>query len=170
MKKLILIGGTMGVGKTTVCQRLKKDLDKSVFLDGDWCWDMHPFVVSSETKEMVMNNITFQLQQFLNCSTIDYVIFCWVMHEQMIIDEILSKLDLTDVKVYPISLMCSEETLIKHISKDIERGIRQEDVLKRSLNRLKMYEQLKTIKIDVSNQEVDDVVIQIKSHMNIGGE
>ena len=39
MKTLYLIGGTMGVGKTTVCQLLKKKLPKNVFLDGDWCWD-----------------------------------------------------------------------------------------------------------------------------------
>ena len=39
MKTLYLIGGTMGVGKTTVSQQLKKDLANSVFLDGDWCWD-----------------------------------------------------------------------------------------------------------------------------------
>ena len=38
MKTIYLIGGTMGVGKTTVSQQLKKELPKSVFLDGDWCW------------------------------------------------------------------------------------------------------------------------------------
>ena len=37
MKRLILIGGSMGVGKTTVCNELKLQLKKSVFLDGDWC-------------------------------------------------------------------------------------------------------------------------------------
>ena len=52
MKKLYLIGGTMGVGKTTTCQILKRKLDKSVFIDGDWCWDMHPFVVNKETKNL----------------------------------------------------------------------------------------------------------------------
>ena len=49
-KILYLIGGTMGVGKTTVCQRLKMDLPNSVFLDGDWCWDANPFQVTEETK------------------------------------------------------------------------------------------------------------------------
>ena len=39
MKRLYLIGGPMGVGKTTVCRELQKRLDRSVFLDGDWCWD-----------------------------------------------------------------------------------------------------------------------------------
>ena len=37
MKRLYLIGGPMGVGKTTVCRALQKSLDRSVFLDGDWC-------------------------------------------------------------------------------------------------------------------------------------
>ena len=35
MKTIYLIGGTMGVGKTTVCQQLKQDLFNSVFLNGD---------------------------------------------------------------------------------------------------------------------------------------
>ena len=54
MKSLYLIGGPMGVGKTAVCQRLKKELSDSVFLDGDWCWDASLFYVTEETKEMVM--------------------------------------------------------------------------------------------------------------------
>lgn len=31
MKRLIMIGGTMGVGKTSVSKQLKKKLDHSVF-------------------------------------------------------------------------------------------------------------------------------------------
>ena len=52
----------MGVGKTTVCQYLKNQLNNSVFLDGDWCWDAHPFLVTDETKKMVMHNICFLLK------------------------------------------------------------------------------------------------------------
>ena len=68
MKTLYLIGGTMGVGKTTVSQQLKKDLANSVFLDGDWCWDADPFQVTDETKAMVMDNICYLLNNFLHCS------------------------------------------------------------------------------------------------------
>ena len=57
MKTLYMIGGTMGVGKTTVCQQLKRSLPNSVFLDGDWCWDASPFQVTDETKSMVIDNI-----------------------------------------------------------------------------------------------------------------
>ena len=65
MKTLYMIGGTMGVGKTTVCQLLKQDLPNSVFLDGDWCWDASPFQVTDETKAMVTNNICYLLNNFL---------------------------------------------------------------------------------------------------------
>ena len=54
MKKLFIIGGTMGIGKSTVSQILKQKLPNSVFLDGDWCWDSSPFQVTAETKEMVI--------------------------------------------------------------------------------------------------------------------
>ena len=67
MKTLYMIGGTMGVGKTTVGQQLKRTLPNSVFLDGDWCWDASPFQVTDETKSMVIDNICYLLNNFLKC-------------------------------------------------------------------------------------------------------
>ncbi len=58
----------MGVGKTTSCRILKTKLPFSVFLDGDWCWDSHPFVVTEETKRMVVDNICYLLNNFIKCS------------------------------------------------------------------------------------------------------
>lgn len=125
MKRLIFIGGTMGIGKTTVSQVLKKEMSQSVFLDGDWCWDMSPFIVNEETKAMVMDNICYLLNNYLQCSQYENVIFCWVMHEQAIIDEILSRLDLSFCHVYVFSLICSKEKLEANIQKDICQGKRQ---------------------------------------------
>ena len=99
MKRLYLIGGPMGVGKTTVCQELKRLTAPSVFLDGDWCWDMEPFQVTAETKAMVQENIAFLLGQFLRCSAYETVIFCWVMHQREIIQELLARLPLEGVEV-----------------------------------------------------------------------
>lgn len=158
MKRLVMIGGTMGIGKTTVSQKLKYKLKNSVCLDGDWCWDMHPFVINDETKTMVINNIVYQLNQFLLCSSIENIIFCWVMHEQSIIDDILSRLNLEDCQVYNISLVCQKKVLIEHIQKDINLGLRKRDVLQRSLERLNNYDQLKTMKIDITYKSVEDVV------------
>ena len=101
----------MGVGKTTVCQQLKQELPNSVFLDGDWCWDANPFQVTDETKAMVTNNICYLLNNFLKCSAYENIIFCWVMHEQRIIDSILEKLDTQNCEVKCISLVADEKTL-----------------------------------------------------------
>ena len=140
---------------------LKTKLDKSVFLDGDWCWDMHPFMVNEETKKLVLENICMLLNNDLKCSVFDHIIFCWVMHEQSIIDDLLSRLDLNDVKVIAISLVCQKEALEKRIQKDIDQGIRKPDVLARSVERLEMYQKLNTYKIDVSNKTIEEIVKEI---------
>lgn len=153
MKTLYLIGGTMGVGKTTVSKILAEKLSESVFLDGDWCWDMHPFNVCDETKKMVIGNICHNLQSFINCSVIKNIVFCWVMHEQSIIDDILAKTDTNGVRVINISLICSPEALEKRLKKDIKAGLRNadDDIIGRSISRLPLYDALKTEKICVSD-------------------
>ena len=161
MKTLYLIGGTMGVGKTTVCRELKNQLHRSVFLDGDWCWDMNPFVVTEETKAMVLDNITALLGNFLRCSAYDHVIFSWVMHQQSIVDTILGRLDLTDVKVVSVSLVCSREALLQRLYRDVEAGIRQPDILLRSPQRLSLYDSMNTEKIDTSHATVAQTVQEI---------
>lgn len=161
MKKLYLIGGTMGVGKTTVCQILKQKLEQAVFLDGDWCWDAHPFQVNEETKAMVMDNICYLLNNFLSCSAYRNIIFCWVMHEQRIVDSILSRLCLEDCEVKNVSLICSRETLSRRLEKDIRAGIRQRDVLERSVDRLKLYQTLNTVKVDVSEISAEEAAEKI---------
>jgi broad-specificity NMP kinase len=161
MKKIYLIGGTMGVGKTTVCQHLKMKLSNSVFLDGDWCWDMHPFQVTEETKKMVLQNICFLLNQFIHCSVYENIIFCWVMHEQSIIDTILASIDKRNCEVKIVSLVCNEQTLRNRLEKDIDKGLRSEDVIARSISRIPYYESLNTIKIDTSSKNIVEIVFEI---------
>ncbi|MBQ8617933.1 MAG: AAA family ATPase [Clostridia bacterium] len=161
MKHLYMIGGPMGVGKTAVCQALKMQLDKSVFLDGDWCWDMHPFIVTEETKAMVTGNIVHMLSAFLRCSELDHVIFGWVMHEQAIIDGILAQLPLEGCQVHVVSLVCSEDSLRVRLRKDIDAGLRTPDVIGRSLARLPMYDVLDTQKIDTTHMTIDEVAKSI---------
>lgn len=158
MKTLYLIGGTMGVGKTTISKQLKQALNQSVFLDGDWCWDMHPFIVNEETKAMVLDNICHLLNNFIHCSSYENIIFCWVMHEQSIIDDILKKLDTSNLNIKSISLISDEASLTQRIAKDIASNLRQPDVLKRSLERLAMYQELNTIKIDTSNKDIPTII------------
>ena len=160
-KTIYLIGGPMGVGKTTVCQLLKRRLDHAVFLDGDWCWDSDPFVVNDETKAMVLDNISHVLNNFIACSAYENVILCWVMHEQSIIDHILSHVDMGECEIRLISLTADEDTLIDRLNKDIEQGIRTPEVIGRSLAKLPLYDKLDTIKIDTTGKTPEQIVNEI---------
>ena len=160
MKKLYLIGGTMGVGKTTVCGELKKMLSACVFLDGDWCWDLNPFRVTEATKAMVMDNICAMLANFIRCADIENIVFCWVMHEQSIIDEILSRLDWSGCEVGTFSLVCSEEELRARLQKDVDAGIRQPDILDRSAARIPLYAGLNTVKIETSGKSPQRIAME----------
>lgn len=153
----------MGSGKTTVSQKLKILLNKSIFLDGDWCWNMDPFIVNNETKKMVLENITFLLNNFLKCSEYENVIFCWVMHEENIIQDIIKKLESSNYKLYKFSLICSKEELKKRIMKDVENGIRDENVLERSYIKMDNYKMMDTIKINTDKISVEEIVIQIEN-------
>ncbi len=150
MKRLYLVGGPMGVGKTAACQQLKRLLPGSAYLDGDWCWDMHPFLVTEETRAMVMDNIAHTLSNFLHCSTIQNVILSWVMHEQAILDDLLARLPLDNCEAVSVSLVASPDVLRARLRSDIDAGLRSENVIERSLARLPMYAQVKSVKLDTS--------------------
>ena len=151
MKNLIIINGTMGVGKTATSRELQKLLPNCVFLDGDWCWDMSPFIVNAETKNMVVDNISYLLNNYISCSVYENIIFSWVMHRQGILDDLVSRLEKYDCILYKFSLVCSEQSLISRIIKDVEQGTRTKDVINRSVQRLKNYYEMDTHKIDVSD-------------------
>ena len=165
MKNLIVINGTMGVGKTTVSQELKRQLPGCAFLDGDWCWDMDPFVVNTETKEMVQDNIVYLLNRFISCSIYENIVFCWVMHQQEILQGLLDRLHTASCNVYCFSLLCSRETLESRMRQDITAGRRTSDVLERSLSRLDNYRFMDTISIDTTDRTVVQAVEQICSFL-----
>ena len=165
MKNLIIVGGTMGVGKTATCRELQKILPGNVFLDGDWCWDMHPFVVTDETKAMVNSNITHLLNGFLACSEFENVIFCWVLHEQHILDDLINVLNLNGCTTHCFSLVSTEQALVERLNRDIAAGKRGSDITGRSVARISLYDELDTVKIDVSTISPADAARRITEHM-----
>lgn len=157
-KKLIIINGTMGVGKTTVCKELHQRLERAVWLDGDWCWMMHPWDFREENKVMVIDNITYQLRNFLKNSSFDYLIFSWVIHQESIFDLILDKLKGLEFELFRITLTCSEGDLRSRMSKD---G-RDDHGIEESIRRLQLYQRMNTIKVDTSEMMVLEVVERIR--------
>lgn len=161
MKTLYFIGGPIGVGKTTVSRELLRLLPRCAFLDGDWCWTMHPFTVTEETKAMVTDNIVHILGNFLRCSEFENVVFCWVMHQQQIIDGLLAQLPLEGVRFVNISLYCTPEALTERIRCDIAAGLRDEAAIERALAYLPLYDALDSVKVDTTGLTAADIAARI---------
>ena len=169
MKHLYLIGGPMGVGKTALGQHLKHSLDNAIFLDGDWCWNADPFIVNDETIAMVTDNICYLLNCFLHSTVYENIVFCWVLHQQSIIDEILGRLDTENCDVRVISFLASEETLRQRILCDIQAGTRSLDVVQRSLDRLPLYQTIQSYKIQtdvLSVEQIAEIVIGLSGKID----
>jgi hypothetical protein len=47
---IIIINGSLGVGKSSVAEALHLKFDKSVSLDGDYIGDVHPFEIYDDTR------------------------------------------------------------------------------------------------------------------------
>lgn len=162
MKTLYLIGGPMGVGKTTVSRELLQALPRCGMLDGDWCWTMQPFIVTDETKAMVLDNITHTLANFIRCSEFDNIVFCWVMHQQQIIDDVLACLPLAGVRVVCISLTAQPEALTERICRDISAGLRDETAIARALAYLPLYDNVQSVKLDTTALSAAEIAEQIR--------
>ena len=127
MKKLIFVNGTMGVGKSAVCNELKKLLAPCAFLDGDWCWDLTPFAVTQETKELVLSTAA------------ENVLFSWVMPRREIVDELLARIG-AKTQFFLFTLTARPDTVRARLEGDVAAGRRTPDVIARALARLPLYE------------------------------
>ena len=110
-KKLILISGSPCVGKTSVGTQLFESYNNSAYLDGDWCWCVHPFSVTDSRLRNGDRSMSFVLSNYLD-SDFEYVFFTSVVLTDLRIREgILNGITAGDYEIIAFTLTCSEETL-----------------------------------------------------------
>ena len=147
MKRLIIVNGTMGAGKSTLCEGLLKALPAAFYLDGDWCWRMDPFIVDEENKAMVVDHIVHLLRGFLTNSHFENVIFCWVIHQAAIFDSIIDPLADISFRLDRLTLMLSPQQLRAHFARDVAAGRRRMADAQASVDRLALYQDMDTFKL-----------------------
>jgi len=143
MKKLVILSGTMGVGKTAVGRELALRLPACAFLDGDWCWTYRRELVNEETKALVEGNIIHMLRGYLRSQSYENIVFAWVLHRQEIWDAILRGLEGLEYKLHPFVLMASKETFRERFLSDVVRGMRRAEDLEPAWERMGMYDNVR---------------------------
>ena len=153
---LIFINGTMGAGKTTTARALQKIMPPCVFSDGDNFWDMHPFAVNERSKRMVLQNISAVLSNFLESGLFENILFCWVMHEESIVKEILSRMPGLPFRFFLFTLTCGERTLTERLAADVAAGARSGGIFARSKDRAARYDEMLSCKIDTDGRSPEE--------------
>ncbi|HOA14942.1 MAG TPA: AAA family ATPase [Bacillota bacterium] len=157
MKKLIVVSGTMGVGKTATCKVLYKMAPRSAWLDGDWCWLMNPWDMSDENKAMAMGNISTVLCSYLYNSTFSNVIFSWVLHKKETIDDLLGRLSGRPYELHAYSLVCTPEELARRMRMDGRDPMQ----IKASSDRLQLYHDIGWPVVDTTGMSAEETAREI---------
>ena len=148
-KHLVVLNGPMGVGKTAVGKRLADRLAPALFLDGDWCWDLHPFTVTADTKALVLKNIRTFLENGLACPAVETLVFVWVLQEEAAALELLAGLE-EQAEILRVTLEADGAVLAGRVSRDIAAGKREPGSVERSLSYQKFYPGQRTLHLDTS--------------------
>ena len=152
----------MGVGKSTICKILYKKMDKSIWLDADWCWMMNPICFTDENINMIESNTLFLLRNYLNNTFYQNVIFSWVIDKEVVFKRFLSKLKDIDYKLVIVTITCLEEELKKRLR---QRGIEDEIFLDSIINS-NLYDEMKSKKIDNTYNSIEESVNKVLDAIN----
>lgn len=171
MKKVILLSGPYGVGKTTLANYLVNYLNKTVMFDGEWAWFQgNNWNFTEKNKQMALDNICYVLSNFLKNDDFDIIVFSWVLHKKedhdLIIDSL--KQNEIDFELFDISLIADSNTLQKRLRNRISNKATEfnamygneqiKKALQGSLNKLHKIMELDNIKLNVSNMNKEEVL------------
>jgi len=137
-------------------------MDKSIWLDADWCWMMNPICFTDENINMIESNTLFLLRNYLNNTFYQNVIFSWVIDKEVVFKRFLSKLKDIDYKLVIVTITCLEEELKKRLR---QRGIEDEIFLDSIINS-NLYDEMKSKKIDNTYNSIEESVNKVLDAIN----
>ena len=163
MKKLILVCGANGIGKSTACKRLIEILPSSAYIDSDYCRYMSPFSFSTGEMAVVVSIISNMMINYFSLSTINNVIFQYGFHglRRQTFNRILALLDENGIKYKfcPILLECSLEENMRRMQNDNRDS---ERINRAIVNTRNIYDEFCYPTIDVTQLSPEETASKMK--------
>ena len=164
------------MGRLEIENALVDCLENAVLLDGDKLFhygreNVHHYDQRSDGA-LVMDTLLNILKGHLNNSNHKTIIFGWGMHLEETHKRVLDAVADSPCKVFNISLVCNEETVLEKTRLALlkERKVwdkicdlELQTLSFRTMNRLQCYELLSTIKIDISGRSPEEVADYIRN-------
>ena len=158
-KKLILISGSPCVGKTAVGTQLFESYDNSAYLDGDWCWCVHPFSVTDPRLRNGDKSMSFILSNYLDLDFETVFFTSVVLTDARIREGILNGITSKDYTIIGFTLTCSEETLKKRHDKRGDEG-------ETNYYWLHLPPYPSDLVIDTDSKSIREIVREMKMHID----
>ncbi|MHB1485773.1 MAG: GNAT family N-acetyltransferase [Saccharofermentanales bacterium] len=161
IKKLIVILGANGIGKSTVSAALFKKLPNSAYIESDYCRMINPAGFTDETIAVNKKNILDLMLNYFNSSTIQNVIFPYGFHghRKQVFEALLNDLKKkVKFRFYPILLVCDEAENIRRMKAD---GREDERITRGIIKTRALYDEYDYPRIDVTNITVIKTVDSI---------
>ena len=106
---IIIINGSLGVGKSSVAERLHYKFDKSVHLDGDCIGDVQPFRIYDEARRNHLYRTMELLIGFHQKNGYSNFVINYVFESPASLQELLAFLHPLDPSIHCYWLTCEEE-------------------------------------------------------------
>lgn len=116
---IIIINGSLGVGKSSVAEQLQYKFDISVHLDGDCIGDVHPFEIYDEARIRHLYRTLELLVGFHQKNGYPNFVINYVFESPESLQELLNLLRPLDTAIHTYWLTCDEAEQAKRIR---ERG------------------------------------------------
>ena len=106
---IVILNGSVGVGKTTVAWALSESFDKSVMLDGDYIGAVHPFGIYDDARVTYLYKTLAHLIAFHQEHGYTNFVINYVFESPESLAELVSRLRPLDGDIYKFWLTCSED-------------------------------------------------------------
>ena len=155
MKNILFLCGPNGIGKTTICKEIIRQLPNSAYVDSDPCRIMNPFVLNNDTIPIIAKNISNLLINYLNCPVVNTVVFSYGFHGRRgeVFERVVSEISKMEHNFIPLLLWCSEEENIRRMNVDNRSANR----IQRAINESrKAFDDITYPRLDITNMSVSE--------------
>ena len=162
MKKLVMIAGPAGVGKTTVCKTLFSATKNSAWLDADWCWMVNPYPGKTEAqKRYAERAFGYILDGYLEDEGTTHIFFSWLMHGDFMFDLVTDQIKHKNYELHKFVLVCEDAKVFRE-RKEMDGRIPEQ--IHEHVD-MSAFRRMNAHIIDVSDKTPADVVEEIRQRI-----
>lgn len=159
---IIWINGSFGVGKTTIAEKLKEKLKKSILYDpekiGEFLVSTLPIKKEDFQDYELWRSFNYELLKFL-ITKYDFIIVPMTITNSQYYEEIVGRLIKDNIRVKEFVLMASKENLLNRLKK---RGNSTEWAYQQVDRCINAFESnFRGQKIDTNGKKIETVVLKI---------